>query len=108
MVIEDRSVEFTTPGRDGRDVLSVRKRDGRTVPFDRGRIAHAIEMAFRAGVGVLHSEAADDTTGLKFGTPFAITFGAGVKFVTRRVGSVEPAAVAADTALPVPTAPAES
>ena len=29
-----------------------------------------------------HSEAADDTTGLKFGTPFAFSFGAGVKYVT--------------------------
>ena len=52
MVIEDRSVEFTSPSRSERDLLSVRKRDGRTVPFDRGRIAHAIEMAFRAEIGV--------------------------------------------------------
>jgi hypothetical protein len=44
---------------------------------------HNLVPQVRAGVGVLHSEAADDTTGLKFGTPFAITFGAGVKFVTR-------------------------
>ena len=44
---------------------------------------HNLSPQIRAGVGVLHSEAADDTTGLKFGTPFAITFGAGVKFVTR-------------------------
>ena len=44
---------------------------------------HNLSPQVRAGVGVLHSEAADDTTGLKFGTPFAITFGAGVKFVTR-------------------------
>ncbi len=52
MVIEDRGVEFTTPARDGNDVISVRKRDGRTVAFDRGRIAHAIEMAYRAEIGV--------------------------------------------------------
>jgi hypothetical protein len=44
---------------------------------------HNLSPQVRAGVGVLHSDAADDTTGLKFGTPFAITFGAGVKFVTR-------------------------
>ncbi len=29
----------------------VRKRDGRVVPFDRSRIAHAVEMAFRAELG---------------------------------------------------------
>src|SRR5688572_20584297 len=51
MVIEDRGVEFTSPSRSERDLISVRKRDGRTVPFDRGRIAHAIEMAFRAEIG---------------------------------------------------------
>jgi ribonucleoside-diphosphate reductase alpha chain len=51
MVIEDRSVEFTSLSRSERDLISVRKRDGRTVPFDRGRIAHAIEMAFRAEIG---------------------------------------------------------
>jgi hypothetical protein len=43
---------------------------------------HNLVPQVRAGVGVLHSDAADDTTGLKFGTPFAITVGAGVKFVT--------------------------
>ena len=29
----------------------VRKRDGRVVPFDRSRIAHAVEMAVRAELG---------------------------------------------------------
>ena len=43
---------------------------------------HNLVPNVRAGVGVVTSEAADDTTGLKFGTPFAFTFGAGVKFVT--------------------------
>jgi hypothetical protein len=43
---------------------------------------HNLAPQVRAGVGVVTSEAADDTTGLKFGTPFAITFGAGLKFVT--------------------------
>src|SRR5680860_1284116 len=52
MVIEDRGVEFSTSAHDGTDVLSVRKRDGRTVSFDRGRIAHAIEMAYRAEIGI--------------------------------------------------------
>ena len=42
---------------------------------------HRLAPLVRAGVGVVTSRAADDTTGLKFGTPFAFTFGAGVKFV---------------------------
>ncbi|HEX5499283.1 MAG TPA: ATP cone domain-containing protein, partial [Thermomicrobiales bacterium] len=29
----------------------VRKRDGRTAPFDRSRISHAVEMAVRAELG---------------------------------------------------------
>ena len=43
---------------------------------------HSLVPLVRAGVGVVTSKAADDTTGYKFGTPFAITFGAGLKFVT--------------------------
>jgi hypothetical protein len=43
---------------------------------------HNLAPQVRAGVGVLTSEAADDTTGLKFGTPFAFSFGAGVKLVS--------------------------
>ena len=43
---------------------------------------HNLAPQVRAGVGVVHSRAADDTTGLKFGTPFAFSFGAGVKYVT--------------------------
>jgi hypothetical protein len=43
---------------------------------------HSLVPQVRAGVGVITSGAADDTTGYKFGTPFAITFGAGLKFVT--------------------------
>jgi ribonucleoside-diphosphate reductase alpha chain len=38
---------------------SVIKRDGRTVPYDRSRIAHAIEMAFRAEVRVPYPDALD-------------------------------------------------
>ncbi|MFL5619438.1 MAG: hypothetical protein ACJ79A_13705 [Gemmatimonadaceae bacterium] len=43
---------------------------------------HSLVPQVRAGLGVVTSKAADDTTGYKFGTPFAITFGAGLKFVT--------------------------
>ena len=42
---------------------------------------HRLAPYVGAGVGVVTSGAADDTTGYKFGTPFAFTFGAGVKFV---------------------------
>jgi ribonucleoside-diphosphate reductase alpha chain len=52
MVIEDRGVEFTSAAQHDTETISVRKRDGRTVAFDRGRIAHAIEMAYRAEIGV--------------------------------------------------------
>lgn len=42
---------------------------------------HNLAPQVSAAVGVLTSKAADDTTGFKFGTPFAFTFGAGVKYV---------------------------
>jgi hypothetical protein len=35
----------------------------------------------RGGVGVMSSRAKDDSSGYSFGTPFAFTFGAGVKYV---------------------------
>lgn len=38
---------------------AVVKRDGRTVPYDRSRIAHAIEMAFRAEAKVPYPDAFD-------------------------------------------------
>ena len=44
---------------------------------------HHIVPQVRAGFGVVRSEAADDSSGYKFGTPFAITFGGGLKFVSR-------------------------
>ena len=42
---------------------------------------HGIVPQVRAGVGVASSPAADDPSGYKFGTPFAISFGGGLKFV---------------------------
>src|SRR5690606_19707159 len=39
----------------------VTKRDGRDVPFDRGRISHAIEMAFRAETGVPYPDPISDS-----------------------------------------------
>jgi ribonucleoside-diphosphate reductase alpha chain len=40
-------------------LTAVVKRDGRTVPYDRSRIAHAIEMAFRAEAKVPYPDAVD-------------------------------------------------
>jgi ribonucleoside-diphosphate reductase alpha chain len=40
---------------------TVVKRDGRTVPYDRSRIAHAVEMAFRAEAGVPYPDPLDAT-----------------------------------------------
>src|SRR5690606_232462 len=37
----------------------VQKRDGRSAPYDRDRIAHAVEMAFRAEAGVPYPDALD-------------------------------------------------
>ena len=39
----------------------VQKRDGRDAPYDRDRIAHAVEMAFRAECGVPYPDALDLT-----------------------------------------------
>jgi hypothetical protein len=46
---------------------------------------HHIVPNVRTGLGVVTGPAADDTTGYKFGTSFAITFGGGLKFVAGRV-----------------------
>jgi ribonucleoside-diphosphate reductase alpha chain len=49
-----------SPPQNAAPVLSqVIKRDGRTVPYDRSRIAHAVEMAFRAEVRVPYPDALD-------------------------------------------------
>jgi hypothetical protein len=43
---------------------------------------HHIVPEVRSGVGVVSSEAKDDTSGYVFGTPFAFTFGGGLKLVS--------------------------
>jgi hypothetical protein len=43
---------------------------------------HYLVPEVRGGVGVVSSEAKDDASGYTFGTPFAFTFGGGLKFVT--------------------------
>lgn len=42
---------------------------------------HRIVPELRGGVGVVRSTAKDDSSGYKFGTPFAFTFGGGLKLV---------------------------
>jgi hypothetical protein len=43
---------------------------------------HHLVPEVRGGVGVVSSETKDDASGWTFGTPFAFTFGGGLKFVT--------------------------
>jgi hypothetical protein len=42
---------------------------------------HRIVPQLRAGIGIMHSSAKDDSSGYKFGTPFAFHFGGGLKLV---------------------------
>lgn len=42
---------------------------------------HNIVPQIRAGVGIMQSNAKDESSGYKFGTPFAFQFGGGLKFV---------------------------
>ena len=42
---------------------------------------HNLVPQVRAGLGVVTSRAKDDSSGYSFGTPFAFTFGGGLKFV---------------------------
>jgi len=43
---------------------------------------HHLVPEVRGGAGVVSSEAKDDSSGYTFGTPFAFTFGGGLKFVS--------------------------
>jgi len=43
---------------------------------------HHLVPEARGGIGLVTSEAKDDASGYVFGTPFAFTFGGGLKFVT--------------------------
>jgi hypothetical protein len=42
---------------------------------------HSLVPQIRAGVGFVHSRAQDDSSGYTFGTPFAFTFGGGMKYI---------------------------
>jgi hypothetical protein len=50
---------------------------------------HHLVPQVRAGVGLLRSSAADDSSGFHFGTPFAFSFGGGLKLVPGRTGRVQ-------------------
>ncbi len=53
------ATQSASPPARGAPVLLVQKRDGRHAPYDRDRIAHAVEMAFRAEAGVPYPDALD-------------------------------------------------
>ncbi len=59
--MEKQAISATTT--DDRDVAPARvtKRDGRSVEFDRSRISHAIEMAFRAEIGTPYPDPVPDS-----------------------------------------------
>jgi hypothetical protein len=50
---------------------------------------HHLVPQVRAGIGLLRSSAADDSSGFHFGTPFAFSFGGGLKLVPGRTGRVQ-------------------
>jgi len=50
---------------------------------------HHLVPQLRAGVGLLRSSAADDSSGFRFGTPFAFSFGGGLKLVPGRTGRIQ-------------------
>lgn len=50
---------------------------------------HHLVPQVRAGIGLLRSSAADDSSGFHFGTPFAFSFGGGLKLVPGRLGRVQ-------------------
>ena len=45
---------------------------------------HSVVPQVRAGIGLLSSRAAEDSSGFTFGTPFALSIGGGLKFVPER------------------------
>ena len=50
---------------------------------------HHLVPQVRGGIGVLRSSAADDSSGFHFGTPFAFSFGGGLKLVPGRTGRMQ-------------------
>ena len=50
---------------------------------------HHLVPQVRGGLGLLRSAAADDSSGFRFGPPFAFSFGGGLKLVPGRTGRVQ-------------------
>ncbi|HEU0165328.1 MAG TPA: ribonucleoside-diphosphate reductase subunit alpha [Thermomicrobiales bacterium] len=76
---EQRTLSDSAADAVNADNLIVRKRDGREVSFDHARISHAIEMAFRAEMGIPYPD------------PIASTFAERIRAVTDAVVASLPA-----------------
>ena len=89
-----------------RDVIDPAKPKAQRIPRNESATVYAADVALamnltgrkswhylvpqvRAGLGVLRSAAADDSSGFRFGTPFAFSFGGGLKLVPGRTGRVQ-------------------
>jgi len=94
------SSDFTTTFAN-RDVIDPSKPLAQRIPRNESSRVYAADVALamnltgrkswhylvpqvRAGIGVLRSSAADDSSGFHFGTPFAFSFGGGLKLVPGR------------------------
>lgn len=89
-----------------RDVIDPAKPKAQRVPRNESSTVYSADLALamnltgrkswhhlvpqvRAGIGLLRSSAADDSSGFRFGTPFAFSFGGGLKLVPGRTGRVQ-------------------
>jgi len=89
-----------------RDVIDPAKPKAQRIPRNEAATVYAADIALamnltgrkswhhlvpqvRGGIGLLRSSAADDSSGFRFGTPFAFSFGGGLKLVPGRTGRVQ-------------------
>ena len=89
-----------------RDVIDPSKPKAQRIPRTEGATVFAADLALamnltgrkswhhlvpqvRGGIGLLRSSAADDSSGFRFGTPFAFSFGGGLKLVPGRTGRIQ-------------------
>lgn len=99
------SSDFTTTFAN-RDVIDPSKPLAQRTPRNESSTVYAADLALamnltgrkswhylvpqvRAGIGLLRSSAADDSSGFHFGTPFAFSFGGGLKLVPGRRGRLQ-------------------
>lgn len=99
------SSDFTTMFAN-RDVIDPAKPKAQRIPRSESATVYAADVALamnltgrkswhylvpqvRVGIGLLRSSAADDSSGFHFGTPFAFSFGGGLKLVPGRTGRVQ-------------------